>query len=124
MCAKCHRVDTVGRNYGPDLSNLLTMPRRDILRAIFFPSEKVDPKYATAVVVTKDGRTLRGLVLSETADKIVLKTATDPEPIALAKAQVTKRTAERSSIMPDDLADTVTDAGVRDVTAYIMRTVQ
>ena len=124
-CAQCHRFGTLGNDYAPDLTKVADrLPRRDILRAIFFPSEKVDPKYATAVVVTKDGRTLRGLVLSETADKIVLKTATDPEPIALAKAQVAKRTAERNSIMPDDLADTVTDAGVRDVTAYIMRTVQ
>jgi hypothetical protein len=32
-----------------------------------------------------------------------------------------KRTTERSSIMPEDLPDKVTDAGVRDVTAYVMQ---
>ena len=65
VCAKCHRVDTFGNTYGPDLSNIQTMPRRDILRAIFFPDEKVDPKYETTVIVTRDKQTIRGLVVSE-----------------------------------------------------------
>ena len=32
---------------------------RDILRSIFFPSEKVDPKFSTTVIATKDGATIR-----------------------------------------------------------------
>ena len=66
---------------------------------------------------------MRGLVVSESGANVVLKTATDAEPVTVAKAQIAKRSTERMSIMPDDLADKVTDGGVRDVTAYIMRTV-
>jgi putative heme-binding domain-containing protein len=124
-CAQCHRFGTLGRDYAPDLTSIANrMPRRDILRSIFFPNEKVDPKYATAVVALKDGSTVRGLVVSETASDVVVKTADAPEPVSVAKAQIAKRTTERRSIMPEDLPDKVTDAGVRDVTAYIMRTVQ
>jgi putative heme-binding domain-containing protein len=100
------------------------MPRRDILRSIFFPHEKVDPKYVTTVIATKDGKTLRGLVVSDAGPSVSLKTATDAEPIAIAKAQIAKRTTEPTSIMPADIADQVTDTGVRDVTAYVMRTVK
>jgi hypothetical protein len=67
---------------------------------------------------------VRGLVVSETAQNVVVKTATDAEPVTVAKAQIAKRTTDRTSIMPDDIADKVSDAGVRDVTAYIMRIVQ
>jgi putative heme-binding domain-containing protein len=124
-CAQCHRYGTVGKDYAPDLTRVAErLQRRDILRSIFFPNEKVDPKYATAVLALKDGMTVRGLVVSETAQNVVVKTAEDPEPVTVAKTQIAKRTTEAKTIMPDDIADKVTDAGVRDVTAYIMQMVK
>jgi putative heme-binding domain-containing protein len=124
-CAQCHRFGTLGKDYAPDLTKVADrLPRRDILRSVFFPDEKVDPKYVTTVMAMKDGSSVRGLVLSETASSVVVKTATEPEPVTLAKAQIAKRSTEPGSIMPPDLPDTVTDAGVRDVTAYIMRMVE
>jgi putative heme-binding domain-containing protein len=124
-CAQCHRFGTLGKDYAPDLTKVADrMPRRDILRSIFFPQEKVDPKYLTTVITTKDGKTLRGLVVSETGPNVSLKTAADPEPLAIAKAQIARRATEPTSIMPADIADQVTDNGVRDVTAYVMRTMK
>jgi putative heme-binding domain-containing protein len=123
-CAQCHRFGTLGEDYAPDLTKVADrMARRDILRSVFFPNEAIDPKYVTTVMAMKDGSSIRGLVVSETAQEVVVKTAIEPQPVKVAKAQVAKRTTERSSIMPADLADKVTDAGVRDVTAYIMRMV-
>ena len=120
-CAQCHRFGTEGKGYAPDLTKVADrLARRDILRSIFFPNENVDPKYATTVLVTKDGATIRGLVVSETPQNVIVKTPTDPEPMTVAKAQIAKRTTDRLSIMPEDLADRVTDNGVRDVTAYVM----
>ena len=120
-CAQCHRFAAAGNTYAPDLTRVAErMPRRDILRAIFFPNEKVDPKYVTTVLVTSAGVTVRGLLVSENAQAVILKTATDAEPVTVPKAQIAKRSTEKLSIMPDDLADRVTDNGVRDVTAYLM----
>ena len=104
VCAKCHRVDTVGKTYGPDLSNIQTMQRRDILRAIFFPDEKVDPKYETTVIVTRDKQTIRGLVVSENAQSVTLKTAETADPVTVQKSRISSRTKERTSIMPDGAA--------------------
>jgi putative heme-binding domain-containing protein len=119
-CAQCHRVDTVGRAYGPDLSNLLTMPRRDILRAIFFPSETVDPKFETTVIVTRDKQTIRGLVVSESGQNVTLKTADAVEPVVVQKSRIATRTKEKTSIMPEDLPDTVGDNTIRDIVAFLM----
>jgi putative heme-binding domain-containing protein len=125
VCAQCHRFGTLGKDYAPDLTKVADrMPRRDILRSIFFPNEKVDAKFATTVLATRDGRTLRGLVVSETGQAVVLKTREEPDPVTVPKAQIARRSTEPASIMPDNLPDTVTDAGVRDVTAYVMRTVK
>jgi len=120
-CASCHRFGAIGTAYGPDLTNLADrMPRRDVLRAIFFPNEKVDAKYVTTVLVKKDGTTVRGLVIRESAQDVTIKTAADAEPIAVAKGEIAKRSTENRSIMPDDIADKATDNGVRDVTVYLL----
>lgn len=121
-CARCHRVDTVGQAYGPDLSNLQAMPRREILRAIFFPDEKVDPKYETTVIVTRDKQTIRGLVVTEDARSVTVKTAESADPVMVQKSRIASRTKERTSIMPDSLPDMVGDSAIRDVVAYLMST--
>jgi putative heme-binding domain-containing protein len=124
-CAQCHRFGTLGKDYAPDLTKVADrLARRDILRSVFFPSERIDPKYETTVITTRDNQTVRGLQISENGQAVVLKTADQPEPVTIQKSQIRNRTKEKVSIMPDDLADRVTDAGVRDVTAYVMRTVK
>jgi putative heme-binding domain-containing protein len=124
-CAQCHRFGTIGKDYAPDLTKVADrMARRDILRSIFFPSEKVDAKYETTVLVTRGGQTVRGLVISEDAGSVVLKTADSTEPATVQKSEIKSRSRERASIMPDDIADRVTDNGVRDVTAYVIRTIK
>ena len=124
-CSQCHRFGTLGKDYAPDLTRVAErLPRRDVLRSIFFPNEKLDPKYETTVVVTRDNQTIRGLQISEDAQAVVLKTADQPEPVSVQKAQIRNRTREKASIMPENLADRVTDDGVRDVTAYVMRMIK
>jgi putative heme-binding domain-containing protein len=107
---------------GPDLTGIGTrMLRRDVLRAIFFPSEKVDPQYATTVITTRDHRTVRGLVVGEDNARVTLKTADAPEPIAVQKSDIASRTTEATSIMPADLVDQIgNDRSIADVVAYLM----
>jgi putative heme-binding domain-containing protein len=120
-CAQCHRFGPTGNTYAPELTTIGTsMLRRDILRAIFFPSEKVAPKYETTVIVTRDDKTIRGLLVSDSGQNLVLKTADQPEPVTVPKAQVATQTKERASIMPDDLVDRVGDNAIRDVTVYLI----
>ena len=59
VCAECHRFGAIGKDYAPELSRANTMLRRDILRSIFFPSEKVDELYETTVLVLKDSTDAR-----------------------------------------------------------------
>jgi putative heme-binding domain-containing protein len=119
-CAECHRFGTIGKDYAPDLSKVNAMLRRDLLRSIFFPSEKVDELFETTVIVTRDNATVRGLLVSENAQNVVLKTIGAADPVTVPKAQIAKRTKERVSLMPDDLVDRVGDAAIRDVTAYLL----
>ena len=98
------------------------MLRRDILRAIFFPAEKVGPKYETTVVTTRDKKTIRGLVVSETAQALVLKTAEDAQPVTVQKAQILIRAKpQKATIMPEDLIDKAGgDINIANVVAFLM----
>ena len=121
-CAQCHKFGTTGQSYAPDLTKVADrLPRRDILRAIFFPSEAVDAKYNATVLVMRDGTTVRGLLVSETATEHRPEDCGRAEPTTVLKTNIGKRTTERVSIMPDDLIDKVGDTGIRDVVAYLMQ---
>jgi putative heme-binding domain-containing protein len=115
-CASCHKFGAIGASYGPDLTNVgTTMVRRDVLRAIFFPYEKVDARYQNTVLVTRTSGTVRGLLVSEDAQNVVIKTADAEQPMTVAKAQITSRTRENASVMPADIADRVSSANNGDI---------
>jgi putative heme-binding domain-containing protein len=121
VCAECHRFGTTGSAYGPELTAIgKTMLRRDILRAVFFPDEKVDDRYQTTVLTMRDGRTIRGLAVGETGQTVSLKVAGEPQPMTIQKSDVGKRATEPSSIMPEDPPDRVGDQNLANVVAFLM----
>jgi len=101
QCASCHKAGDVGMSTGtPDLTgNALT--RGEILEAIIWPDRQVDEAYRPTVVETTDGRTLRGVVVSESGGTIRLKTSDEADPIEVAASSVRTRRQEAGTIMPD-----------------------
>ena len=65
---------------------------------------------------------MRGLVVSETAQNVVLKTADDAEPVTVQKAQIATRTnGRRRRSCRSDLIDKVGgDINIAHVVAYLM----
>lgn len=100
-CASCHRFGTVGNDYGPDLTNH-NLSKADLLEAIFWPDRSVDSRYMTTVITTNNGQSVRGLVVGESDQSVMLKTAQAPEPIEVMKSEISSRTQENASIMPGD----------------------
>ena len=99
-CASCHKYGAVGTAYGPDLTGH-TLTRLDLAEAMFYPDRKIDERYYSTVVETTDGRSLRGVVVTDDAQNLVLKTADADGPVTFAKAQIRTRRTERATIMPD-----------------------
>lgn len=121
-CAGCHRFGTTGNDYAPNLTSIgKDMLRRDILRQIFFPDERVADRYQTTVLALKDGTEVRGLVVAETPQTLTVVTATAPEsPSTVQKTNVATRSTVRESIMPEDLPDRVGDQNIANVVAFLM----
>jgi PQQ-dependent dehydrogenase (methanol/ethanol family) len=117
QCASCHIARGQGAAGGPDLSNVgrqMTLP--ELSRALVEPNATIAPGYATARVVLKDGRMLRGFVRNEGNHVLPLQTV-DGRLVAVDKRAATI-TRESGSAMPPLKA---TADQTRDLIAFLSR---
>ncbi|MCA8988044.1 MAG: c-type cytochrome [Planctomycetaceae bacterium] len=62
-CAKCHVKGDIGQNFGPDLSGIGALRQRsELLEGILYPSLEIHEDYPTVTVLSKDGKTISGLL--------------------------------------------------------------
>ena len=71
-CASCHRLDREGHAVGPDLLDIRSQPKESILLHVVVPDYEIAPGFAASNVELKDGRSLTGIVASETPESITL----------------------------------------------------
>ena len=118
-CANCHRVQGQGQWIGPDLSTIGTKYGRDeLLRSILTPSTAIGYSFRSLIVSLDDGRVITGLPVEDTADRLVLKTA-EGQRVSLRPAQIEGRKVSDISLMPDALAESITDTDLVDLLAFL-----
>jgi putative membrane-bound dehydrogenase-like protein len=118
-CGACHRVQGRGQWVGPDLSTIGTKYGRDeLLRSILNPSAAIGYNFRSLVVALDDGRVITGLPVEDTADRLVLKTA-DGQRLAVRPAQVEERKSSDVSLMPEGLAETMSDQELVDLLTFL-----
>ena len=119
-CAKCHAVGQIANlpattssfTLGPDLAkidkNAAMTPAalsEAIVESILDPSKVIRKGFEPVVVQTADGKTVTGLLVEETADKLVLRDVSNTTGqggalVTLNKAQIEERVNSKTSIMP------------------------
>ncbi len=118
-CATCHRVQGQGQWVGPDLSTIGTKyGKEELLRSILYPSAAIGYNFKSNVLALADGRVLTGLVVEEAPDRIVLKTA-DGKRQAIRPADVEDRKVTEVSLMPEGLAEAMSDRDLIDLLAFL-----
>ncbi|MCE9561394.1 MAG: c-type cytochrome [Planctomycetes bacterium] len=109
-CAKCHDGET-GTQLGPDIAKADKAATAEyLIESVLLPSKVLKKGYETVVVTTKDERTLTGLIASETADAITLiDPSANGKRITIPKTEIEKRVANTTSLMPEGLANLLSD---------------
>lgn len=117
-CVGCHRVESdEGSEVGPKLRGLTNArPRAELVESLVSPSSKASPGYGLVTCALKDGSSVTGALMSESADGLVVRPADGPER-RLRKVDVISTTAA-PSIMPPMLG-ILTAQEIRDVVAYL-----
>ena len=122
-CANCHQTKGQGGEVGPALDDVFKRWKGDslaVLREILDPSHRIDPKYAMHVVLTTDGRTLSGLVVSQDKQSVsLLENPEAKQPTVLAQDDIEEMVKTSTSMMPKALLDQYTQDEIFEIMAYL-----
>jgi putative membrane-bound dehydrogenase-like protein len=118
LCATCHRHSGRGNVVGPDLSLVAQQgDRTAILRSILEPSREVAPQFYPSQVKLKDGTEFIGIMLRSSSTE-VFRDLTGKER-SFPQTNIIKRTELKTSLMPQGLVMSLTDAELRDLLAFL-----
>ncbi len=119
VCAKCHRLGSVGTGLGPDLTTLASrFKRKDILEAIVYPSRVIPDQYKSYLVATKDGRVINAMKAPDDGDNLVLLLS-DASTLKLPKNEVDEIVEGKQSVMPDGLLNPLSLKEIADLFAFL-----
>ena len=110
-CAKCHRPSSEQDRVGPDLSRMeREITDEFIIESILQPSKAIKKGFETTIVLDVDGRTYNGIMLSEDAQKIVIRDSQNvDQTITIQRADIEEIKPGKTSSMPDNLANELKD---------------
>jgi putative membrane-bound dehydrogenase-like protein len=118
-CTACHKVNGVGIDFGPDLSEIGTkLPKEDIYVAILNPSARIVFGYEGWVLKKRDGTELIGYMASETQDTYVLRVMGGVN-MKVGKGDVASRTKMDVSLMTPGLQQTMTEQEFVDLVEFL-----
>ncbi len=122
-CIVCHRFNGDGGATGPDLTQLAgRFNLKDLTEAIIEPDKIISDQYRAMQVITEEGKSYVGRIISETDDQITL--LIDPEDstkiVDIPKESIDESIPSQTSLMPKDLLKPLNENEVLDLLAYLL----
>ncbi len=122
-CFGCHRFANEGGAMGPDLTALASrFSPRDILESVLEPSKVISDQYATAVILTTDGKTITGRILNYSGDNIdIISNMLEPDAIEqVSRKDIEELSNGKVSMMPVGLLNTLNEEELLDLMAFLL----
>jgi putative heme-binding domain-containing protein len=118
LCMQCHTIYGEGQTVGPDLTSNGRGSFDQLLASIFDPSLVIGPSYQTTTVVTESGRSLSGLPVEESDQRIVLKLAGGTQEI-VPRNEIKWARAGKLSMMPEGIETLLGKTELADLFAFL-----
>ena len=103
---------------GPDLLDIRNQTKENILFHIVVPDAEIAPAFTAYLAETKDGRSLSGIMASETPTSITLRGPLAQETSVL-RADLAKLEAFPGSLMPGGLEAAMSPQDLSDLIAFL-----
>lgn len=117
-CASCHKVEGAGHEIGPSLAAMKARGPEAILVNVLDPNREVNPQYLSYAVRLLDGRTLAGMISSETATGVTLRRA-DNQTDTVLRIDIDQLKSTGQSLMPEGLERQIDQQAMADLLAYL-----
>ncbi len=118
ICAACHRIDGKGHEAGPDLSDVRNRSKPALLYDILDPNAKVEPRFTAYSVLTLDGVLYNGLIVSETADAVIVKMAEGKQQ-TIGRAEIDQIKVSNVSLMPEGVEKDISRQQMADLLEFL-----
>ncbi|MGI9544946.1 MAG: c-type cytochrome, partial [Cyclobacteriaceae bacterium] len=117
-CGACHKMYGEGGIVGPDITGSNRANLDYLLSNILDPSGEIQDDYKMVVVTTQGGRTYMGNVVAENERQLTMRVV-GQEALVINKSEIQSREVTPNSMMPEGLLQTMTDAEVINLVAYL-----
>ncbi len=118
-CATCHELRGEGARVGPELANLIHRDYESVLRDIVDPNATINPDAVGYVVTLKDGTSVAGTRLGESAYELQIGQV-GGAVAKVKKTEIAKTEPMPVSLMPPGLEKTLTSDELRDLMTYLL----
>jgi quinoprotein glucose dehydrogenase len=117
-CLRCHKLQGLGGEVGPDLTGIGKRQKRDyLLNSILDPNKDIAKGFDTMVLALASGQLYSGIVKSEDSKQLHLITA-EGQHLDIPKDQIEERQRGKSA-MPEDIARHLTKRELRDLVEFL-----
>ncbi len=119
ICITCHKHGALGVDVGPPLSDVKVKPPEALLSDILDPNRMFEARWSAYQIDTKDGRSLSGLIQSETSDAVVLAMMGGLKE-TIQRGSIKEMKCLDRSLMPVGLESAITKEQMRDLIAFLL----
>ena len=118
VCARCHRLNGLGYDVGPDLATIRNRPAQLILTDIIMPNRSIAQNYESYVVERKSGGIVEGILGSQTPTTITIRHEGGVDDV-IRRDDVKDMRVTKLSAMPADLDKQITIDQMADLLKFL-----
>jgi putative membrane-bound dehydrogenase-like protein len=118
VCAKCHRLNGVGAEVGPDLGTVQNRGKGDLLADILMPNRSIAAGYESYVVQLRSGGILDGVIGNQSTNTVTLRHEEGKQDV-IQRKDIKSMYVTNLSAMPEDLEKQVDANQMADLLGYL-----
>ncbi len=119
ICGQCHKIHGEGQDVGPDITSNGRATFDQLLSNVFDPSLVIGAGYHAVTVTTKKGRSLTGLLVEDTSQRVVLKVQ-GGKLETIARGDVDDVSVSKVSLMPEGIEKQLKPQEIADLFAFLV----
>jgi putative heme-binding domain-containing protein len=119
-CMICHTLASKGAKVGPQLDGIGIRGLDRVLEDVLDPNRNVDQNFRMTILNLKDGKVVRGLLLREEGEVLVMADDKGKE-VPVPKKDVDERSTVQQSPMPATFAEQIPETDFYNLMAFLLK---